>query len=81
MDKIFNPSKFEDHIFKFWIESKLFHKINNDKIKYSFILPPPNIAGVLHLGHAWDGTIIHHKANENIIYKGVIDTINSFIQI
>ena len=57
MDKIFNPSKFEDDIFKFWIESKLFDKKNNDKIKYSIILPPPNITGVLHLGHAWDGTI------------------------
>ena len=39
------------------IETKLFDKKNNDKIKYSIILPPPNITAVLHLGHAWDGTI------------------------
>ncbi|MGL5246342.1 MAG: valine--tRNA ligase [Mycoplasmoidaceae bacterium] len=57
MDKIFNPSKFEDEIFKFWIESKLFDKNNNNKPKYYIILPPPNITGILHLGHAWDGTI------------------------
>ena len=56
MDKIFNPSKFEDDIFKFWIESKLFDKKNNDKIKYSIILPPPNSTGLLHLGHALYGT-------------------------
>ncbi|MGL5640395.1 MAG: valine--tRNA ligase [Mycoplasmoidaceae bacterium] len=57
MDKIFNPSKFEDEIFKFWIESKLFDKKNNKKPNYYIILPPPNITGILHLGHAWDGTI------------------------
>ena len=42
-DEIVIPSKFEDDIFKFWIESKLFDKKNIDKIKYSIILPPPNI--------------------------------------
>ncbi|MGL4616912.1 MAG: valine--tRNA ligase, partial [Mycoplasmoidaceae bacterium] len=57
MNKIFEPNKFEDEIFKFWIESKLFDKKNNNKPKYYIILPPPNITGVLHLGHAWDGTI------------------------
>ncbi|MGL5591310.1 MAG: valine--tRNA ligase [Mycoplasmoidaceae bacterium] len=57
MDKIFNPSKFENEIFKFWIDSKLFDKKNNKKPNYYIILPPPNITGILHLGHAWDGTI------------------------
>ena len=47
MGKIFNPSKFVDDIFKFWIVSKLFDNKNNDKIKYSLILPPPNITAVL----------------------------------
>ncbi len=57
MKKIFEPKDYETNIFNFWLESKIFDKKNNKKEKYTIILPPPNITGQLHLGHAWDGTI------------------------
>ncbi len=56
-------SKF-DHLetqegkYETWLEKDVFKAdINSDKEAYSIILPPPNVTGKLHLGHAWDGTL------------------------
>lgn len=58
-DKKFNPKNIENGIYNFWNENGLFKsKLNkNRKKNFSIILPPPNVTGHLHLGHAWDGTI------------------------
>ena len=56
-DKL-NPKDFEDEIYKNWEESGNF-KPSNDKSKetYCIMMPPPNVTGKLHMGHALDGTI------------------------
>ena len=53
-----NPKDFEDEIYKNWEESGNF-KPSNDKSKetYCIMMPPPNVTGKLHMGHALDGTI------------------------
>lgn len=53
MKNIYNPIENESVIQKFWRENKFF-KNNNSKKTFSMILPPPNVTGKLHLGHAWD---------------------------
>ena len=59
MDKAYNPKKTEEKIYKLWLKSGCF---NPDKIKgkkyYTILLPPPNITGSLHMGHALNATII-----------------------
>lgn len=54
----FNPKEFEDEIYKNWIDKKYF-KPSGDKTKesYSIVMPPPNITGKLHMGHALDETL------------------------
>ena len=54
----FNPKDFEDDLYKEW-EEKGYFKPNMDKSKESFciMMPPPNVTGKLHMGHALDGTI------------------------
>ena len=54
----FEPSKFEDEIYKEW-EEKGYFKPSNDKTKkpYTIVIPPPNITGKLHMGHALDNTL------------------------
>lgn len=54
----FNPKDFEDEIYKNWIDKKYF-KPSGDKTKdaYSIVMPPPNITGKLHMGHALDETL------------------------
>ena len=54
----YNPKEFEDRIYKHWEENGLF-KPSMDKTKesYCIMMPPPNVTGKLHMGHALDGTI------------------------
>ena len=54
----YNPKDFEDKLYEDW-ESKGYFKPNMDKSKesYSIVMPPPNVTGKLHMGHALDSTI------------------------
>ena len=57
LDKNYNPS-IEQDIYKNWLDKKYFHaKIDKTKKPYTIILPPPNITGNLHMGHALDSTM------------------------
>ncbi|MCI8384520.1 MAG: valine--tRNA ligase [Clostridia bacterium] len=58
MEKKYNPKDFEEKLYKQW-EEKGYFKPNKDKTKESFciMMPPPNVTGKLHMGHALDGTI------------------------
>ena len=58
LDKKFNHQEVEQGKYDKWLEKKLFNaNTKSDKKPYSIILPPPNVTGKLHLGHAWDGTM------------------------
>lgn len=54
----YDPKEFEDRIYKNWEEKKYFTPvIDKSKKPYSIVMPPPNITGKLHLGHALDNTL------------------------
>ena len=54
----YNPKEFEERIYKTWEEKKYFTpKVDKSKKPYSIVMPPPNITGKLHLGHALDNTL------------------------
>ena len=54
----YSPKEFEDRIYKNWEEKKYFTpKVDKTKKPYSIVMPPPNITGKLHLGHALDNTL------------------------
>ena len=56
--KQYDPKNVEDRIYDFWLNGKYFHaKVENDKKPYSIVIPPPNITGQLHMGHALDNTL------------------------
>ena len=58
MDKIYNPSSVEDRLYKFWSENGYFHaEVDQKKKPYTIVIPPPNITGQLHMGHALDNTL------------------------
>ena len=57
-DPKFNHQEIEKNKYQKWLDNNEFKaNLNSDKEKYSIILPPPNVTGKLHLGHAWDGTL------------------------
>lgn len=56
--KSYKPSEFEDKIYDFWIKGNYFHaEVDRDKKPYTIVMPPPNITGQLHIGHALDETL------------------------
>ena len=58
LPKTYSPSEFEDRIYKEWCDNKLFTPtIDYKKQHYSIVIPPPNITGQLHMGHALDNTL------------------------
>ena len=58
LDKTYNPSEIEGRIYDKWMEKKYFHaEVNRDKKPFTIVMPPPNITGQLHMGHALDNTM------------------------
>lgn len=58
LEKNYNPKDFEEKIYKDWEESGDFKPdMRSDKDAFSIVIPPPNVTGVLHLGHALDDTL------------------------
>ena len=58
LDKQYSPQNVEDRTYKFWCDHKYFHaEVNPAKKPYTIVIPPPNITGQLHMGHALDETL------------------------
>ncbi len=56
--KAYNPSDVEDKWYKYWIDKKFFHsEVDKSKKPYSIVIPPPNITGMLTMGHILNNTI------------------------
>lgn len=55
--KAYNPKEFEDPIYEQWEEHKLFAPRESDKDPYVIVIPPPNVTGVLHMGHGLNNSL------------------------
>jgi len=56
--KVYDPKSFEKKWYGYWEENKLFHAVvDEEKKPYSIVIPPPNVTGQLHMGHALDNTL------------------------
>ena len=56
--KVYDPQSFEKKWYKFWEENKFFHaEVDKSKKPYTMVIPPPNVTGQLHMGHALDNTL------------------------
>ena len=58
MEKVYDPHDFEDRLYKDWEEHGYFTAVRDDnKVPFTIMMPPPNITGQLHMGHALDNTL------------------------
>ncbi len=58
LEKVYNPQEFEDRIYDFWQKGRYFHSEPDDSRKpFTIVIPPPNVTGQLHMGHALDETL------------------------
>lgn len=58
LEKAYEPQRVEDRIYDFWLSGGYFHaEVDERKKPYTIVIPPPNITGQLHMGHALDETL------------------------
>ncbi len=58
LSKAYEPKEFEDRIYRNWMEKRYFEaNVNSEKSAFTIMMPPPNITGVLHMGHGMDNTL------------------------
>ena len=56
--KTYNPAEFEDKLYNEWVEKGYFHaEVDKNKKPFTIVIPPPNVTGQLHMGHALDETL------------------------
>ena len=53
----YNPSEIEDKWYKYWLDNKFFSSTPDEREAYSIVIPPPNVTGILHMGHILNNTI------------------------
>ena len=58
LEKVYNPEEVEDRVYRFWLEGQYFRAAGReDRDTFTIVIPPPNVTGTLHMGHALDNTI------------------------
>ena len=58
LEKVYEPQQVEDSIYRFWLDGGFFHaEVDESKKPFTIVIPPPNITGQLHMGHALDETL------------------------
>ena len=58
LDKVYNPVSIEDKLYKYWLDNNYFHsKPDSNKEPYTIVIPPPNVTGMLTMGHVLNNTI------------------------
>ncbi len=77
--KRYDPKLVEEGKYEFWLKEKLFQLDPSRPEKYTIVIPPPNVTGKLHLGHAWDNTLqdilirYHHSLGKDTLYLPGMD--------
>ena len=57
LPKTYDPKSTEDKWYKYWLDNGFFHSEPDEREPYTIVIPPPNVTGVLHMGHMLNNTI------------------------
>lgn len=68
----YNPSEVEDKWYAYWLKNKFFHSEPDEREPYTIVIPPPNVTGILHMGHVLNNTL-----NDVLVRKARMDGKNS----
>lgn len=72
IDSKYNPASVEDKWYQYWLENKFFHSEPDNRPAYTVVIPPPNVTGILHMGHVLNNTI-----NDTLVRKARMDGKNA----
>ena len=68
----YDPSTVEDKWYSYWMDHKFFHSEPDSRTPYTIVIPPPNVTGILHMGHVLNNTL-----NDVLIRKARMDGKNA----
>ena len=68
----YSAAQVEDKWYQYWLDHKFFHSEPNEKEPYTIVIPPPNVTGILHMGHVLNNTL-----NDVLIRKARMDGKNA----
>ena len=68
----YSAAQVEDKWYAYWLDHKFFHSEPNEKQPYTIVIPPPNVTGILHMGHVLNNTL-----NDVLIRKARMDGKNA----
>ena len=68
----YNPALTEDKWYAYWLEHKCFHSEPDEREPYTIVIPPPNVTGILHMGHVLNNTL-----NDVLVRKARMDGRNA----
>ena len=68
----YNPSETEDKWYEYWLKNKFFHSEPDEREPYTIVIPPPNVTGILHMGHVLNNTL-----NDVLVRKARMDGKNA----
>jgi valyl-tRNA synthetase len=68
----YNPAETEDKWYAYWLENKFFHSEPDEREPYTIVIPPPNVTGILHMGHVLNNTL-----NDVLVRKARMDGKNA----
>ena len=68
----YNPSEVEDKWYAYWLQNKCFHSEPDSREPYTIVIPPPNVTGILHMGHVLNNTL-----NDVLVRKARMDGKNA----
>ena len=58
LPKVYEPQQTEERIYEMWVNGGYFHAVRDESKKpFTIVMPPPNVTGQLHMGHAMDATL------------------------
>lgn len=72
IDAKYNPAEVEDKWYSYWVEHRCFHSEPDNREPYTIVIPPPNVTGILHMGHVLNNTL-----NDVLIRKARMDGKNA----
>ena len=72
IDAKYNPAEVEDKWYSFWLENRCFHSEPDNREPYTVVIPPPNVTGILHMGHVLNNTL-----NDVLVRKARMDGKNA----
>ncbi len=72
IDAKYNPAEVEDKWYSYWLENRCFHSEPDNREPYTVVIPPPNVTGILHMGHVLNNTL-----NDVLVRKARMDGKNA----